>query len=126
MKAVALIAMLVGACSAESPSHDALPHDTYYQQLAYAGQCGSDVPPAWCIPKLSLCANGRFARLEGDVVTYGDYFLDGQTAFASGDYENFTFDLSSRVMRDQNSSTTSPPWDVVPFVGDLDCTYNAP
>ena len=125
MKAAALIALLLSACAADGAYNDTLPHDTYYSQDAFIGQCGPDTPPQWCVPKLSLCANGSYAYLQGDVIEEGTYHLEGPTAVATSSTGNaFTFDLSSRVMAADGYA--SPPWNVVMFVGDVDCTYNTP
>ena len=105
-----LLAVALSACAADGAAVDTLPHDTYYSQDA---------------SRLSLCASGAYAYLQGDVIEAGIYHLEGSLAVAtSSTGGEFTFDLSSRVM--DTGSYTSPAWKVVPFVGDVGCTYNAP
>ena len=126
MKAVVVgLALVASACAADGAAVDTLPHDTYYSQDTYTGQCGPNTPPQWCVPKLSLCASGSYAYLQGDVIEEGTYHLEGSTAVAASNTGGeFTFDLSSRVM--DTGSYTSPAWNVVMFVGDVDCKYNSP
>jgi hypothetical protein len=127
VKAALLAAVLASACAAEAPANDALPHDTYYMRDDTAG-CAPEIPVQWCMPKLSLCADGTYGRVLGDIAYQGTYYLEGPTVIATdsmgSDQGNFTFDLTTRVM-DGNGGGPAP-WTVEPFVGDVACTYNTP
>jgi hypothetical protein len=79
------------------------------------------------MPKLSLCADGTYGFVLGDIAHQGTYHLDGSIVIATdalNSPDDFTFDLSTRVM--DGTGGGPAPWTVETFVGDVACTYNAP